>query len=401
MKKILSILLILLMICTTSPIAIANESDFDISSGKTLRGYSGTDEHIVIPDGVTSISNGFYKNTTVKSIIIPNSVKSITGSFTGCTNLEEVIMPEEMRYITQNMFKDCTSLKKVTLPKSFPTVPAYMFSGCASLEEIEIPEGIKTIRYNSFENCTSLKRITLPSTLETIEWFAFDGCTSLEEIVFPDSVWDIGGQAFRGCSSLTEVIIPATVTKIGGSVFKNCENLKSIIILNPEYTIAEHTATVYSEAGSLSDTWGEEIGISFSVLKALPTTAKVLVNGIEKTFDAYNIAGSNYFKLRDIAAALNGSAGQFEVAWDSENSSISLYSGYGYTAVGGELSRGDGAEKEPHLSRSEVYKDGEKAALTAFTINDNNYFKLRDIGKAFDLTIGWDEETGTVTINTL
>ena len=33
---------------------------------------------------------------------------------------------------------------------------------------------------------------------------------------------------------------------------------------------------------------------------ATPTASTVLVNGEKKAFDAYNIEGSNYFKLRDL-----------------------------------------------------------------------------------------------------
>ncbi len=36
--------------------------------------------------------------------------------------------------------------------------------------------------------------------------------------------------------------------------------------------------------------------------------ASVLVNGKSVAFEAYNIDGSNFFKLRDIAMALSGSA---------------------------------------------------------------------------------------------
>ncbi len=39
---------------------------------------------------------------------------------------------------------------------------------------------------------------------------------------------------------------------------------------------------------------------------AIPTKSRVLVNGKEVAFGAYNIDGYNYFKLRDLAMALSG-----------------------------------------------------------------------------------------------
>jgi hypothetical protein len=70
---------------------------------------------------------------------------------------------------------------------------------------------------------------------------------------------------------------------------------------------------------------------------ANPTASTVLVDGRNVAFDAYNIADNNYFKLRDLAYTLNGTAKQFEVGWDGANNAISLTSGQPYTVAGGEM----------------------------------------------------------------
>jgi hypothetical protein len=135
-------------------------------------------------------------------------------------------------------------------------------------------------------------------------------------------------------------------------------------------------------------------------LKAIPTASKVLVNGQPISFDAYTIDGNNYFKLRDLAKAVNGTQKQFDVTWDGENETINLISQKAYTIVGGEMVPGDGSEKAPVLNTSKIYKDGEEVSLNAYTINGNNYFKLRDIAQAFDIGITWDETTNTIGIDT-
>ena len=38
--------------------------------------------------------------------------------------------------------------------------------------------------------------------------------------------------------------------------------------------------------------------------------------------------------------------------------------------------------------------------LTAYTINGNNFFKLRDLGSALDFYVGWDAAAGTVVVDT-
>jgi len=137
-----------------------------------------------------------------------------------------------------------------------------------------------------------------------------------------------------------------------------------------------------------------------SKINANPTTSKVLVNGKDVQFDAYNIGGNNYFKLRDFAQAVNKTEKNFEVTWDEANNAINLISNKAYTPVGGELANGDGKTKVATPTTSKIFKDGKEISLTAYNINGNNYFKLRDLAKAFDIGVTWDGKTNTVGIDT-
>ncbi len=133
---------------------------------------------------------------------------------------------------------------------------------------------------------------------------------------------------------------------------------------------------------------------------AKPTASIVLVNGMNTSFDAYNINGNNYFKLRDLARIVNGTEKQFEVEWNTDKKAINLISNTPYTAVGGEMTKGDGKSKTASLNTSKIYQDGKEVSLTAYNINGNNFFKLRDIARAFDIGITWDDKTNTVGIDT-
>jgi hypothetical protein len=135
-------------------------------------------------------------------------------------------------------------------------------------------------------------------------------------------------------------------------------------------------------------------------LTATPTASKVLVNGTKISFDAYNIQSNNYFKLRDLAKVLSSSEKQFEVTWDGAKNAINLIRGKSYTVSGGELAAGDGKAKTPTLSTSKIYIDGTEVQLTAYNINGNNYFKLRDVMQKFNVGVGWDGATSTITIDT-
>lgn len=133
---------------------------------------------------------------------------------------------------------------------------------------------------------------------------------------------------------------------------------------------------------------------------AIPTASTVMVNGKQVAFDAYNIGGNNFFKLRDMAYVLSGSEKQFEVTWDGAKNAINLVSGTPYTAVGGEMAaKGDG-NKQATPTTSVIYLDGVQVTLTAYNIGGNNYFKLRDLGQAFDFEVDWDAAAATIVIDT-
>jgi hypothetical protein len=133
---------------------------------------------------------------------------------------------------------------------------------------------------------------------------------------------------------------------------------------------------------------------------ATPTPSAVIVNGENVAFDAYYINGSNYFKLRDLAYVLNGTAKQFGVAWESAGNIIRLTGGEAYAPDGSEMKSKGAGEKTPAATSSQIYLDGKSVKLAAYNIDGSNYFKLRDIASAFDFAVGWDGADNTVVVDT-
>ena len=137
----------------------------------------------------------------------------------------------------------------------------------------------------------------------------------------------------------------------------------------------------------------------YAGVPATPTASKVLVNGKSKAFEAYNIGGNNYFKLRDIAYVLNGTEAAFSVGWDGTANSIALEKGEAYAPTGSEMKvSGTKDIKDAVESKSTILIDGQKAPLKAYNIDGNNFFKLRDLGTALGFQIGWDNASQTISI---
>ena len=193
--------------------------------------------------------------------------------------------------------------------------------------------------------------------------------TSIDGIIIKDdgTIWVAPNRYNNG----VQIKLPASV--VNGKIIAS-GNMDSL-----------HTATVPSPAADLT---------------ARPTSSTVLVNGENVAFDAYNIGGNNYFKLRDLAYVLNGTEAQFEVGWDGANNAISLTSGKAYTPVGGEMQSGGNGNRVAAPTSSRIYLDGAEVQFAAYNIDGNNFFKLRDIMEAIDVSVEWDAETSTIRLDT-
>ena len=130
-----------------------------------------------------------------------------------------------------------------------------------------------------------------------------------------------------------------------------------------------------------------------------PTTQGLSVDGESKTAEIYNISGYNYFKLRDIAALLNGSSAQFEVSFDAETRTVSVTTGQAYTAVGGELETGTDKSASCVLSGWKVEVNGEAKDIVAYNLGGNNFFKLADLGAALGFGVAYDEDSRTMLVS--
>jgi len=134
---------------------------------------------------------------------------------------------------------------------------------------------------------------------------------------------------------------------------------------------------------------------------AVPSNSRMYVDDKEVSFQAYTINGNNYFKLRDIAFVLNNTEKSFAVGWDGINNAITIETDEAYEPVGGELAVANNPTTQTaKLSTSTIYFNGTPVEVTAYTINGNNYVKLRDIAAMVNFEVYYDSETKAIHIYT-
>ena len=148
------------------------------------------------------------------------------------------------------------------------------------------------------------------------------------------------------------------------------------------------------------------------VLSILPTAAfaegpavvlspqNLRVNGAKINCEKYNIDGSNYFKLRDIALVLSGTGSEFSVNWDGEKKCISIVTGEAYEPNGSELDLSGGDKSDTAVpSTDTILINGEaRSDLSAYKLGGNNFYKLRDLGDALGFAVDYDKESNTAIV---
>ncbi|NDO47718.1 trypsin-like peptidase domain-containing protein [Clostridium sp. MD294] len=142
--------------------------------------------------------------------------------------------------------------------------------------------------------------------------------------------------------------------------------------------------------------------ISFvqAAVDAKPTTSKIYVNGEQQSCAAYYINGNNYFKLRDLAYALNGTSQEFSVEWDEQRHVVILTSGQRYQPVGGEMEAVKNEIRSANITSSNIIVDGQTINVQGYNIDNSVYFKLRDITNIFGISVIWNDKNNTINIET-
>ena len=186
----------------------------------------------------------------------------------------------------------------------------------------------------------------------------------------------------------TDNVNEVTVTDTDGhKVVIQRDDCRTVFGLDSiRYTITPNTAK--NAAASLPQS---------KALDITPSVHKVTVDGESVAPQGYNINGDNYYKLRDIAYILNGTNSQFNVTWDPDNNRILLTPDEAYQEVGDEMSSAASAVVEScSPSNSSIILDGRSLSLTGYRINGNNFYRLRDVGKALDFGVDFDKRPRTV-----
>ena len=134
---------------------------------------------------------------------------------------------------------------------------------------------------------------------------------------------------------------------------------------------------------------------SLAAEEAAPVSQALRVDGKPAACAAYDIGGETWFKLRDVAQALNATGSRFSVRWDAEARAVNLTTGEAYVPDGSEGAAAGGSAVP---SGQTFLIDGKIADLPAWNVGGHNYFRLADLAPVLGFQADWDEESATAVI---
>lgn len=134
-------------------------------------------------------------------------------------------------------------------------------------------------------------------------------------------------------------------------------------------------------------------------IESLVSVQNLNINGLSKGLNAYNICGSNFVKLRDIASLLSGTNKQFSIGYNEITNSIGLLSG-GYYTPNGQENVPLKPSKDIMISIQTVTLDNQPVTMTAYNIDGNNCVMLRDLALMFNFGLSYNSAIDTIQITT-
>lgn len=146
MKKVLSLVLVIIMLLGAIPSTMANEAEetvglnfvtYKIKNGKAIVDWANRDQEgtVIIPDNV----NGFPVTEIGEY------------AFTDCKYITEIVLPDSIEWIYGAAFKNCIRLEKINIPCK--SISAPVFQNCQKLKEVVLGEKLSYLHHGVFSDC--------------------------------------------------------------------------------------------------------------------------------------------------------------------------------------------------------------------------------------------------------
>lgn len=183
----------------------ADYDDFIIDENHVLRGYTGNQTTIIIPNDVTEIGEAAFEgDMQLTHVGVPASVRKIDERAFACVTQTTSSGWSKIGSAKQFSFEDTEAH-----PSQLCEIAARAFADGGASGDLVLPEGLAVIGESAFQGSMSLTGVHLPDSLRSIPSSAFRQC-GLYYAEMSDNVESIGANAFASNLFLTQIKLTNT-----------------------------------------------------------------------------------------------------------------------------------------------------------------------------------------------
>ncbi|MCL2694759.1 MAG: leucine-rich repeat protein [Clostridiales bacterium] len=185
-------------------------------------------DKIIICEGVTSIGDGAFRGAQISALTLPKSLRRIgIQAFIDVrgvrdNGLLEIIIPKGVSEIGDGAFSQTWGLMHIAVAEGnthFTVKDGVLFSADMS-RLVKYPDQINRRAYS------------IPDSVKFLDYGAFAFNFSLETINLSTELLEIGEGCFAGCESLHKINWNKKLISIGADAFWDCTNLESTNLPN-------------------------------------------------------------------------------------------------------------------------------------------------------------------------
>ena len=231
---------------------------YAFSGCKTITG------NIVIPEAITVLHDGIFKDSTITGLQLHDRITSIgKNAFYNCKKLVNSLqIPADLQTIGEFAFYECSSLLgQIVIPEAVTIIPTSAFDNCSKITylklhdyiteihfaafwklyeaegEFEFPANIQVLGDQPFARLRKMTGLpTFPTNINIVPDSLFFQAYRLSGVILHDNITTIKSFAFELMRDATVLDIPTGVTSIGQRVFNECRSLPGDLVIPSSVT---------------------------------------------------------------------------------------------------------------------------------------------------------------------
>jgi hypothetical protein len=178
-------------------------------------------ESVVLPEGLTTIGEGVFAGSSLKSIAFGSALTEIDDYAFYDTALTTVTLPASVAVMGKGAFASCSQLTNVDMSATaLVSLPEQAFKGDALLAAVAYPSGLTNIGAESFM-ATAIEELVVPSSVTSVDDYAFSQMPKLQTATLPN-LSNTTGMLFNN-PTLTS--LGGDLANIGNLGVASCANL--------------------------------------------------------------------------------------------------------------------------------------------------------------------------------